>query len=94
MSSLIFLRYRLTINQVIIDGPLLQAASTVTKATKPFDVHLELTLPPELPKGFCGHPVRPHELRWVGTADWQGMLSDILSNAPIPLKANGCPDTV
>lgn len=39
---------------VIIDGPLLQRASSVVRATQSSDISLEIRFPPELPTGFTG----------------------------------------
>lgn len=39
---------------VIIDGPLLQRASSVVRATQSSNITLNMRLPPELPTGFTG----------------------------------------
>ena len=80
--------------EVVIDGPLLQGASTVRRAIQPFNITLELTLHPELPRGFCGHYFGADGGTWVQTADYVGMVDDILLHVPIHLNAKGCPGTV
>ena len=76
---------------VIIDGPLLQRASTVVTTTTTNNATLHLVLPPELPKGYSGY-ILQHQI-WFSKAFWQSS-QDWIKNTPIPFNAHGCDGTV
>ena len=58
----------------IIDGPLLQKASTVRSATMTNDVTLNLKLLPEVPSGWSGwyisHEIWYNNDAWFAVRDW------------------------
>lgn len=72
---------------VIIDGPLLQRASTVVPATQSANVTLNLPLPAELPTGFSGG-WKNHILEETYVA--ADVFMDYLHRDPIHLKTSGC----
>lgn len=76
---------------VIIDGPLLQRASSVVPATTQSNVTLHVVLPPELPKGFSGFD---HDNQiWFSKAFWQSS-QEWMKNTAITLSAPECDGTV
>ena len=72
----------------LFPGPSLQRASSVSKATTPVKVILELDLPPEVPTGFTGRI----DLNGIlPTASYAGMAKEYLDKVPISLNVSGCP---
>ena len=76
---------------VIIDGPLLQKASTVVPATSVSNITLDLTLLPELPSGFGGYATFQalDESKMAETVS-----SDWMNDVPIYLSSPQCEGTV
>jgi hypothetical protein len=75
----------------IVDGPLLQRASTVQLATVTNNITLYLTLLPELPTGFSGKYVN-HEI-WYTKHSWY-TVKDWTQDTSIPLNVPECTGTV
>lgn len=75
----------------IVDGPLLQKASTVRSATVTKPVTLNLKLIPELPTGFSANYTH-HEIWW--TNDGWFDLSNWTLGMPIDYKVPECTGTV
>ena len=72
---------------VIIDGPLLQRASTIVSGTQSTNITLNLPLPIELPTGFSGawkHHVKEEILEAAG------VFLDYLHGDPMHLNSSGC----
>lgn len=76
---------------VIVDGPLLQRASTVIPATVTSNVTLNLHLPPEAPYGLSG-VYQNHELMYTKA----GFIAckDLTDDVPIKFGALNCNGTV
>ena len=68
---------------VVIDGPLLQRASSVVRATQTTDTTLEVVLPPELPLGFTGTLYRDVLTQTMASKTF---LRDHLTKAPMHLN--------
>lgn len=76
---------------VIIDGPLLQRASSVVPAMVTSEVNLQLVLPPELPRGFSG--TYYHFQVWE-TKDYWHTSEDWTKDSPISFNAPACNGSV
>ena len=76
---------------VVIDGPLLQRASTVELATQSTNVTLDLKLWPQLPTGFSGI-VHNHFIR--SQTEVLHLLYDHITAEPMRLDVHGCAGTV
>ena len=72
----------------MIDGPLLQKASTVVRATQLRPVTLDLRLLPELPNGFSGTIIDGTKLVNFGVQD---IAVQYARDEPIVLDVVGCP---
>ena len=76
---------------MIIDGPLLQRASTVVRGDQPRNVTLQMIMPPELPTGLSGY-------YWHGSmtqnADIKSLGGDYINDRPMMLNCPECKGTV
>ncbi|KAK3725481.1 hypothetical protein LTR37_000451 [Vermiconidia calcicola] len=72
---------------VVIDGPLLQRASTVVRATQASNVTIDLNLLPELPTGFTG---RVKDGIIMSENDVTSLLRDHITQKPMTLVSSAC----
>ncbi|KAK5695177.1 hypothetical protein LTR97_008683 [Elasticomyces elasticus] len=75
---------------MILDGPLLQKATSVRVATKTTNVTIALKLAPELPSGFAGNVI--NSATWPSGAAIQ-ISNDWKMRAPIVLEMSPCNGT-
>jgi len=81
----------IAVSFVIIDGPLLQRASTVVAAETTKTVMLDLRLPAELPSAFSGAYLN-HEFGYTPLS--YKTCTDFTQGVPVPLNATECKGTV
>ena len=68
---------------VVIDGPLLQRASTVVRGSQTSNLMLNLKLTPELPNGFAGSVLNG---LIAETFDARHLLNDYVKGKPMVLN--------